>query len=499
MASENLLRGGLVSLVGSASAALAALVLTAVVGQFLGPAGTGVFFQAIGIFTVLTQVLRLGTNSGMVRFMAAERAHGRAGSNWLITKYALVPVAVLASLASIALWFWSQAWAQWLASPGERDQLASLLRLMAPFVLVAAVAGVLAITARMVRGVPAFTMLSSVLPALLRLAAVVAVLLVIPVANAAVTAWLVPLPLVLVLTIAMVTRPLLRDRRVRTAGGGPSARSFWRFSAPRALGSGFETGLDWADILIVAALASPAQAGIYAVCSRAVKAGQVVDRAMRVAVSPTLAALLARAETETASALHARVVRAMVVLTWPFYLVLAVNGAAVLTIFGAEFAVGAPVLSILAVTAMVQTSAGMLQSILLQGGRSSWQMMNKGIALAVCVAGNLLLVPLIGIVGAALSWALVIAIDTALAARQVHSRMGVHLAPRKLLGVAAVATGVFGLGGLALRAVAGPSLIGTMIGVLLLGCGYLGLLWLLRRQLGLQHLWARVRPLRSYL
>lgn len=493
MPTENLLRGGIVSLLGSATAALGALVLTAVVGQFLGPTGTGLFFQAVGIFTVLTQVLRLGTNSGMVRFMAAERAHGRPGSQWLITCYALVPVAACSLVVATALAFFSQELAHWLGSPAEYQRLASLLLAMAPFVVVAAISGVLQITARMVRGVPMFTLLSSILPALSRLLSVIAALLVVGTINAAVVAWLAPLPLVLVLTVAVIVPPLLRDRYTRSTTPPPSARQFWRFSLPRALGSAFETGLDWADILIVAALASPAQAGIYAVCSRAVKAGQVVDRAMRVAVSPTLAALLSQGRTDEASALHSRVVKAMVALTWPFYLVLACNGAAVLTIFGPEFAVGWPVLTVLAVTAMVQTAAGMLQSILLQGGRSSWQMMNKGIALTVCIIANLVLVPVLGVLGAGLAWALVIAIDTFLAARQVHHGMRVHLAPGRLLGVAAAATVVFGVGGTALRVLVGSSLLGTVSGLVVLGLIYLGLLWWLRAHLGVEYLWARLR------
>lgn len=495
---EPLVRGGVISLLGSATAALGAMALTAVVGQFLGPTGTGIFFQAVGIFTVLTHVLRLGTNSGMVRFMAAQRARGHHGWQWTITWYALGPVAVLSLLASVGLWVWSAELAQWLATPAYVNDLAALLRLLAPFVLVAGIAGVLAVTARMVVGVTAFTMVTSVIPALLRLVLVVLVLLMVGSVQAAVAAWLTPLPLVLVLTIAVVVPPLLADMRRRVPSQAPSAAAFWRFSAPRALGSSFETALDWADILIVAALASPGQAGIYAVCSRAVKAGQVVDRAMRVAVSPTLAELLTLGRTTAASALHTKVVAAMVVLTWPFYLVLAVNGAAVLTIFGAEFPQGWPVLTVLALTAMLQTSAGMLQSILLQGGRSSWQMVNKGIALGLCVVANLVLVPIMGIMGAALSWALVIAVDTALAAWQVHSKMGVRLSPGRLLRVAAVASVFFGLGGLGVRAIAGQSLLTTLGGVVVLGLGYLTALWYWRHRLGLDQLWAKVPVLARY-
>src|SRR5699024_11510943 len=106
----------------------------------------------------------------------------------------------------------------------------------------------------------------------------------------------------------------------------PDARGFWRFPCRRSISAASETALEWADVLLVAALASPSAAGIYAVVTRAVRAGGLVDKAMRVAVSPTISALLAHGRTEEASRLHTTVVRAMILMNWPFYLVLITLG-----------------------------------------------------------------------------------------------------------------------------------------------------------------------------
>ncbi|WP_420112152.1 lipopolysaccharide biosynthesis protein [Pseudactinotalea sp.] len=501
MRSEGLTRSGVVSLVGSAVAALGALVLTSLVGHSLGAHGTGLFFQAVGIFTVASQVLRLGTNSGIVRFISADRAHDRQGQEWRIVLIALLPVAVGSGLASVALWLWSDQLALLFSNSSEAAELDGLLRVMAPFVLVGAVSGVVQIAARMVRGVTAFTMLQSILPAIARLATVAVGLMMLNTAGAAFAAWLIPLPVWLLVGIALIWRPLAQDWRRRAAVASVDrvgVRQFWRFNGPRAVGAGLETGLQWADVLIVAALTTPAQAGIYAVATRAVRAGEVVDKAMRVAVSPTISGLLARGEVAATSRLHARVVRGMVIVSWPFYLVLAINGPAVLAIFGDEFVVGWPILSILAIAMMCQTAAGMLQSILLQAGRSSWQMCNKTIALTLSVGLNVLLVPHWGIVGAALTWAIVVLVDNGIAAYQVHRLMRVRLQPSTYLPVALLAVVVVGAGAVVTRQVGGTSLLWLLLGIALTGMVYTALLWVWRRRLGTDYLWQKVPVIGSY-
>ncbi|UYO96654.1 polysaccharide biosynthesis C-terminal domain-containing protein [Microbacterium sp. M28] len=496
MKSEGLARSGVISLLGSAFAALAALLLTAIVGNALGASGTGLFFQAMGIFTILSQVLRLGTNSGVVRFISEQRAFGRAGAEWRIVLYAAAPVAVLSGIASIAVHVLADALSVWLAAPGEEPALADLLRAMAPFVAAGAVIGVLQIAARMLRGVTAFTLLQSVLlPASRLLTVLLAVSIAGVAAWGAFEAWLWPLPVWLVVTAVVIAGPFVRDFRRRaesTRHTRPGFRGFWRFNAPRSVSSGLETALEWSDVLIVAALASPSAAGVYAVITRAVRAGGVVDKAMRVAVAPTISALLARDEHGASTELHTKVVRAMILLNWPFYLLLIAMGPAVLMIFGEEFVSGWGPMIVLAAAMMFQTACGMLQSILLQGGRSTWQMYNKMLALALSIGGNLLLVPLWGVWGAAFTWLIVVVIDNLIAAFQVHRGMHVRLQPGRLLLPMIVPVVVFGGGGALVNWWAGTGLLTLLVGGFVLCAVYAVVLWLLRRPLHIEALWRKV-------
>ena len=76
MKRENVFKAGAVSLVGSSFSAASALLVAVVVGRSLGTSGTGIFFQAVAIFAILSAVLMLGTSSGVIWALSRQRAPG---------------------------------------------------------------------------------------------------------------------------------------------------------------------------------------------------------------------------------------------------------------------------------------------------------------------------------------------------------------------------------------------------------------------------------------
>ena len=492
MQTERLVRSGMLGLVGSVVSALAAFAITVVVGNTLGARGTGLFFQALGIFTIASQVLRLGTNSSIVRSISEQHAFERRGEAWRSVLIAVIPVAGISTIVALAMWWLAAPLATWLASPGTSDELEPYLRFMAPFIAAGAVLAVLQVASRMLNGILTYTIAHAVAFPLMRLAAVIGAVWLVGSAFESFAAWLSMIPLWLLVTLGLLARPVIRDWRMRATAVEPlrdASRRFWAFSSARAVGGSLEIILEWSDVLIVAAISSPAEAGVYAVVTRTVRAGQVVDRAMQLGVSPTISRLLAKGQVGATRALHTTVTRAMILCSWPFYLTLAIMAPAVLRLFGPEFESGSLALQIVAVTMMISSSTGMLQSVLLQGGRSQWQMYNKSVVLAASIGLDLLLVPILGIVGAALTWALVVLLDTSIAAWQVHRRMGVALQPTRLLSAAAVPLAVFGGGLGAVRLLFTASVPALVIGVLAASLVYLVVLWRFRGRLGIEVLW----------
>ncbi len=473
---------GVVNLLGGACGSLVGLVLAALVGRSLGTEGAGGYFVAVAVFLIASNVLELGADTGLVRFVSAAVATGRAGT---------VPALVAAAWRPVLLVGGAFVGAVALASAiGVNPTDLSGWQLTGGAALAALSSGV-AIALSLTRGLGdplTYPLLQNVALPLLRLAAVAVVVALVGASTTdVVAAWMLPTVVVAVLA-ALAARRALRHHTAGLVREPGEVRAFWGFSASRGAAAAVEIALEWVDVLIVAALASAEAAGVYAVVTRAARAGEVVQQAARVAVGPQISAALARGDLLQARRLYGLVTAAMIWLAWPFYVVVAVFAEAVLNLFGPGFDAGATSLRILVAAMAVATAAGTVQTIVLMGGRSSWQLADKSGALVLNVVLNLVLVPLWGIEGAAVAWAVTIVADTAVVVWQVQRLMGVR--PVGTHAWVAVAVSTLGVGGACLlgRALFGSSLTVLLGTTAVTAVGYLAVSAVLRDRLGLTRL-----------
>jgi len=369
--------------------------------------------------------------------------------------------------------------------------------------VLAVLSSLIAVALSVARGlgdVLAYPVLQNIGLPLLRLLGVFAVVTAGGGVAAVLTAWMAPVPVILVLAIAvaavLLTRQAggLRPHRVAAAERRLMTRRFWSFSATRGVSSAVEIMLEWIDVILVGALTSPEEAGIYAVVTRCARAGEVVQQAARVAVGPQISAALARGAVVEAREIYGLVTAAMIWLAWPFFIVLALFGDTVLSAFGPGFDEGAASLAVLSLAMGLATAAGTVQTILLMGGRSTWQLADKSAALVVNIALNLLLVPQWGIEGAAIAWAVTIVADTLLVVFQVQRLMGVAPIGRHLWVAAGLSCGVVGGLGVTARLVAGSSVRVLLVTIVVTAAVYLAASWPLRHRLGLVALVAHRAP-----
>ena len=239
----------------------------------------------------------------------------------------------------------------------------------------------------------------------------------------------------------------------RTASVRDIAAEYWRFTGARGLAGVMEILLNWLDVLLVAALASPAEAAIYAAASRFITSGTLVLQALRVAIAGDVSAALARRDTDRVSQMYSTASQWVVLSSWPLYLVMAVFAPTVLRIFGESYPAGAHAMTVLCLAMLVNLAAGNVGTVLLMGGRSSWVLMDKAASLAVNVAANLALVPHFGITGAAVAWAVTIVRDSVLAFGQVRWGMRIGGSLRGLALAGLLALGCFAVVPVAVRTV----------------------------------------------
>jgi len=488
--SERLPVAGAVTFGGTVTNAALAFLMTGIISNALGTTSTGLFFQATALFAIIAAALGMGADTALVRSLSRARALDRPHVLIPTVVVAFVPVLVVSIVVATAVWLAAPTFAQ-IMNPAAPLEAQALIRGLAPFLPAAPMLGLTLGACRGLGRYLPYTALQSLLVPASRVVLLLVVLSTSRDVELVVLAWAAPLVLAVLLGVPVLVRLLRQMARTGNpiadtdASHRAVARPFWSFALPRGGSTLLERALDWSGVLIVIALAGPADGGVYAVVTRVASIGTLLEGAARVVTGPKISHALALGDLDAARAIFADVTRLLVLGSWPLYSLLIVFAAPVLSLFGPGFSSGAPALAAISVAMMTATAVGMLQSFLLMGGQSHWQLMNRGIQLLTLVGLCFLLVPRLGVLGAALAWVAAILVDALLAGTQVFRRMGVRSSPRLIAVPCLTVVGVFGVGGWLVRLALGETVTALVTSVLVCGAVYLAVCARWRRELGI--------------
>jgi O-antigen/teichoic acid export membrane protein len=443
-------RGGAINLVGVITNTLFNFMLVLVVTRGLDTSRAGIFFESVALFSLLTTVAQWGSETGVVRTIPRYRVLGRTDDIRHSLVAGLAPVAIAGAVLGVVMFVWAMPLSSLLTNGRHADELAPVARVLAFFVPIGAVYTVgLAAT----RGFGTMTP-TLVIDKIARAIAQPTLAFVVVTAgwsvSALAVAWASPfaggLALVLWWTGSLLRRwerePL--DGAEGGAGVRHTFREFWRFTGPRGLASVFAVAILWLDTLLLGALRSPSEAGIYAAATRYLVVGQFIGVAILQVVGPKLSELLTAGDRERARSVYAVSTSWLILCAWPLYLSMIIMAPALLSVFGSAYATAQTTLAILGGAMLVATAVGPVDMVLLMAGKSSWNLMNTLIALVANVGLNLLLIPPFGMEGAAIAWAASIMINNLLPLAQVHRSLGLHPFGRGWLVAVAICVGTFG-------------------------------------------------------
>ncbi len=437
-------RGGMLNLAGAAVYGLANFALLMVLTRQLGVSAAGSVLIAIALFNIVSRTAEFGCSTGLIRWISRWRALNESDRIPGTLLVALVPVAVGGVLGAIAMILAGTALARVFAGSGDADNVADVVRAMAPFLPFAVLYSVI------IGGTRGFgTMVPQVvieklgrgaaLPVIVGLGAAAGVGSVGIGAMWAATSALALIPAAIVMR-ELVHRSVHTSTADRTntddacapaarvdadVSRGELARDYWSYTAPRAAGQVSEVAINWLDTIVVGALISTAAAGVYAAGTRFLLPGLFVGEALMQVTAPVVSGLLVGRRNADATHLVQAVAGWGTVLLWPTYLVVLVFAPVLLRIFGPEVVAATGALRALSVAVLIGSLFGPSHSVILMSGRSRQAMFNTFVLLAVNLGANLWLVPIYGITAAGVAWAATIVVGAALPAWQARQALGV--------------------------------------------------------------------------
>jgi O-antigen/teichoic acid export membrane protein len=485
---RRLAHGGALNLGGAGVGAALGFAFTAVASRHLGASGAGAFFSLVALATIASTLLQFGAPAGLVRMLARAESLGRSGEIRPLLMVGLIPVAAASILGAAVLMGEARPFAGIVISGHLTATATRDLQVLAVWI----VADVLLTTAvRACQGlgnlVPLVAVANIGVPTA-RLVLLLGAIAVGQTASLISLAWTLP-----AIAGAVIAVGWLRRIAARVSAGAASvslrtvSRPFWSFTSYQGLSSGLQILLLWLDVLLVAALRSSQEAGVYNAASRYLAAGSLVLTSVVFVMGPLMSGLIAQRDYHRAGVVYQTATAWLVAISFPVYLLLAVFSPTFMALFGPSFAAGAAPLAVLALAMLLNVSTGAVKSALLMGGRSRAVFAVNVAALAANVGLNLLLIPRYGMMGAALAWSASIFLNNLIPVFQVRRAWGMQPVSSGSLIAAIAAVACFGVFGVALRTIEGSSPATLGLTAALGSLMYLAALWRWRSQL---HVWA---------
>jgi O-antigen/teichoic acid export membrane protein len=472
-------RDSSIVLMGSALATVATFATSVLVTRSLSTDGAGVVFAAMSLFLLLFTLTKLGTGVGTVRMLSRYRALGEQHRLWPSLRAAFVPVLGLSTATGVGL----AVAAPWVSEVvlGSGEDAVGAVRVLAALLPLAAISDLTVAAARGLDTVAPLVTLEKVLRPLLQLILVgAAATLAVP-AEGVLIIWALPYALTAALGLAWLTR-LTRDDIERARIGAEARRAnewreFWGFTWSRSFGVMTQILLKRIDLILLSALRGPAEAAIYAAASRFMVVGQLIGTSFAASIQPRLGRHVALGEYDTVRVLYQVAAVWLVVTAWPLYVMMAVWSPLLLTVFGEAYSDGAGALVVLSAAMLLATAVGPVDQVLIMSGKPTWVLGNSVVALLVNVALNLVLIPEIGALGAALAWALSILIANLLPLFQLYRWQHLHPISPSLGLASLLALGSFGVPSALVLLLVGQSWLGLVVAGAIGSLSYLGVLW----------------------
>lgn len=418
---RQLLRGGAGSLIAKVAEAILGLVVVVLLARLLGPAGYGVYAFAFALVSLAS----MPTHAGLAPLVVRETARGQQAGDWPSVRgiwrwangLALGLSLLISTAGGIGLWL---GWAQGVAL---RDTLPWALALVPLMALVAIRSASLLGLRHLLAGVFPDQLLR---PALF--AGLLVVMFIWP--DMTLSPDLAMALLVLSSAAAFGAGAWLlyryRPQELREVDSHYRPGAWFAAAWPMALTHGFQQINRHADVLLLGLLAAVTDVGVYRVAAQGALLVSLGLTALNTVVAPFAVRLNAQGERHKLQKLVRRTAQAALAFALPAVALFAVAGEWLLvTLFGIEFAAAYWPLLILALGQLANAGFGATGMLLNMTGFERDVTLVVAIAAVLNVALNLVLIPLLGVIGAAVATSASLVFWNVCLWQVVHRRLGV--------------------------------------------------------------------------
>ncbi len=420
---KELFKGASIAFVLKVIAAGCAFGLNIVLARLLGPENFGIYNLAFTIIFISAAFGRIGMENALVRFIASysslNKHHKIFGIYNLAIKYSLFTSIFLSLFIFISSPFISS----FIFSKPKMEETLTILSLsIVPLAL-------LTLHASSLQGLKKIVSSVTVLSISTPLFAGIAAILFIPIFGLVASAW----SYLLASTVSLFLGRLLWIKATKelapTEAPSFSKKELLSSSKPLFIGVITYMTILWSPILILGIWETNENIGIYSAANRTATLTSFILIAVNSIAAPKFAAIYKQGKIGDLERVARESGRIMMLLALPVALIFIIFPEFVLSLFGNQFKCGASILVILSVGQYINVATGSVGFLLMMTGNERLMRNN----LIFCMILELLLcfwlIPLYGIVGAAVVSTTILILQNLIAMALVKKQLGITTLP----------------------------------------------------------------------
>lgn len=213
-------------------------------------------------------------------------------------------------------------------------------------------------------------------------------------------------------------------------------KQWLKVSLPLLLVAGMHIILKRTDIVMLGLLRGYGDAGIYSVASRISDLVVFALMATNIILAPMISELYHTGRNQELQKIITLAARAIFVFTLMVSIVLALCGKSILSLFGLKFVIAFVPLVVLLCGQIIRALCGSVSDIMTMSGRQNYLGIIVTISATTNILLNLLLIPLLGMLGAAVSTTFTLSIWNIVMLVYVQRKIGINPTLFKKLGAA---------------------------------------------------------------
>lgn len=191
----------------------------------------------------------------------------------------------------------------------------------------------------------------------------------------------------------------------------------------------FQMTIRWSPVLILGVYSTRSQVGLFSMANQTAMLMSFLLFAVNSISAPNFAELYRQDKIAEMQVVVSKVNMALLVIALPAVMGIFFFSGPIMSIFGDAFVAGAPALVVLAIGQFFNVAVGSVGFLLMMSGYESVMRNILFVSALVCVSLNLILVPIWGLMGAAVAMASTVTIQNLLAAICVRSIVGIEVFP----------------------------------------------------------------------